>query len=116
MDKGCIGIKEAAKALDVSPATIRRRIKKGELKAELVEGPNGPQWIINRNDLAESQEVKEVIPVTYALTPEALEQIIRTTVREETEPLRQELHQLKEQFRFLPEGKQEKPKWFEFWK
>ena len=114
-----VSIKQAAEMLNVSPATIRRRIKNGEIKAKKAEGKNGLQWVINPADLAESQEVKEVIPVTYNLTQEDLKAIVREAVKEELEPLKQKIdkleEQLEEQTKLLPEGKEQR-KWYEFWK
>jgi hypothetical protein len=40
-------IPEAAATLGVSQDTIRRRIHKGELKAEKVHTPKGPAWMID---------------------------------------------------------------------
>lgn len=37
-------IAEAAARLQVSPKTVRQRIKRGELPAHLVEGPHGPEY------------------------------------------------------------------------
>ena len=39
-------IKEAAEMLGVSDKTVRRRIKKGELPAQLVDSPYGEQYMI----------------------------------------------------------------------
>jgi excisionase family DNA binding protein len=42
-----VSIPEAAATLGVSQDTIRRRIHKGELKAEKVHTPKGPAWLID---------------------------------------------------------------------
>lgn len=60
-------IREAAKALGVSMATIRRRIKAGEIPAEIEEGPYGPTYYIKESDLAEAASVIEVVPLTREL-------------------------------------------------
>lgn len=60
-------VREAAKAMGVSMATIRRRIKAGELPAELEPGPYGDTYYIRESDLAEAMSVVEVVPVTREL-------------------------------------------------
>ena len=82
MDKKLITIKEAAESLDLSPATIRRRIKIGQLKAEKIEGIYGPQWVIDPDNLTESSYNIEVIPVRHNLTPDKLEDIIKRATQE----------------------------------
>jgi excisionase family DNA binding protein len=42
-----VGVTEAARVLDVDPATVKRRIYRGELPAERV----GAIWLIRRSDL-----------------------------------------------------------------
>jgi hypothetical protein len=37
-------LSEAAQALGVAPKTVRHRIKRGEIAADLVEGPHGPEY------------------------------------------------------------------------
>jgi hypothetical protein len=49
-------ITEAAASLGVSQDTIRRRIRKGELKAEKVYTPKGPAWMIDLPDDAQADE------------------------------------------------------------
>jgi hypothetical protein len=41
---GWVSIVEAARRLRVSPATVRRRIKLGQLEAELHQGRRGPEY------------------------------------------------------------------------
>jgi excisionase family DNA binding protein len=37
-------ITEAAQRLNLSPKTVRQRVKRGELRAHLVEGLHGPEY------------------------------------------------------------------------
>jgi len=43
-------IAEAAKILDVSPDTIRRRLKRGELTGQRIERPQGFTWAIHLDE------------------------------------------------------------------
>lgn len=52
-----ISIKQAAKSLKVSQKTIRRRIKKGELKAKKKKTSHGLKWFIHK-DLIKSPTVE----------------------------------------------------------
>lgn len=41
-----VTLREYARLHNLSPATVRRRIKAGSVLAELIDGPRGPQYII----------------------------------------------------------------------
>jgi hypothetical protein len=45
-----LGLADYAAAVGVSVATVRRRIRKGELAAVRVDGPYGPEWRIPAGD------------------------------------------------------------------
>ena len=114
-------IKQAAEALNVSPDTIRRRIKAGEIKAEKVHGAYGMQWAINEQDLTAAAEVVEVVPVNQSLTAGELEAMLRRLMDEQTEEikeLRNEVQQLREELQQQKqlgnEGNQT-TRWWKFW-
>jgi excisionase family DNA binding protein len=44
-------IAEAALRLNLSPKTVRQRIKRGELRAHLIEGPHGPEYRVPKASL-----------------------------------------------------------------
>lgn len=44
-------VEEAAEKLQVNPETIRRRIRKGKLKAQLIDGDRGKQYSIPAGEL-----------------------------------------------------------------
>lgn len=56
-----VGIKEAATMLGVSQDTIRRRLRRGTLKGEQVERPQGFTWAVHiepqQNDSAQLMEL-----------------------------------------------------------
>lgn len=129
-----LSIKESARALGVSPDTIRRRIKTGDLRAEMMEGSYGKQYMIKESDLAEAQEVTEVIPVKRELAPHEIEQAIAKAmgsymlgVQNELNALREQVAQLErqqdsrdkrlmEQIRQTMEQKEEQKKpWWKLW-
>lgn len=90
-------IKEAAEALGVSPDTIRRRIKLGQIRAEKVEGIYGPQWVIDPDTLADTQQIYEAVPVKHNVSIEKLEMIIQDATREVTaQALEEVLNEIKE--------------------
>lgn len=45
-----ITLREYARLHNVSPATVRRKIKAGSVLAELIDGPRGPQYMIAVDD------------------------------------------------------------------
>lgn len=56
-------VKEAAEQLGVSDKTIRRRIAKGDLKAELKESPYGHQYFIPKTEINTAQQIIDVVKV-----------------------------------------------------
>lgn len=61
--EGYLSIEEAAKRLGVSSDTVRRRIKRGDLRAEKQKGPYGYCWMIPESEIRIAQEITEVVPV-----------------------------------------------------
>ena len=97
-------IKEAAKRLGVSDKTVRRRIKKGELPAQLVDSPYGEQYMIPADAVeAASQTIavatveKQPDPRTIAMAiGQALDQR-DAEIKSEIQALRDEIKQRDEQ-------------------
>jgi excisionase family DNA binding protein len=87
-------VREAAKAMGVSMATIRRRIKTGELPAELEPGPYGETYFIRESDLADAASIVEVVPVTRELDVRDVQAMFQSIVQ----PL---LNELAEQRRVI---------------
>lgn len=90
---GELTIKEAAEALGCSVATIRRRIKTGDIKAELREGPYGETYYILENDLVKAAEIQEVIPVKRELDVEQVQRLFIESMQIATQPLTDKLEQ-----------------------
>lgn len=81
---------EAAQSLRVAKATIRRRIKRGELHAIKKMGPYGEQYFVPRNEISTAQEVTDVIPVTRQVNLLTLGDVIEQAVLSANEPLKKE--------------------------
>jgi excisionase family DNA binding protein len=96
-------IKEAAEALGCSVATIRRRIKSGDIKAELKEGPYGETYYISESDLAAATEIQEVIPVKRELDLNQIHSLFTGAMQMVVQPLEEKIDQqaelIKEQSR-----------------
>lgn len=115
-------ITEAAEKLGVSKDTIRRRIKKGEITAELRDGPYGHQYYIPLDGLAKAvqivnvTEVENVVPLDKLL--QMAQEVISENVTQEIQSLREELaatkEELKEAIADLGQGKNKRP-WWRFW-
>jgi MerR family copper efflux transcriptional regulator len=97
-----LSVSEAAKMLGVSEKTVRRRIKAGDLLAELVPGPYGQQYRIPASAIQTAQEVVDVIQVDRPNDPRVLGMVVAQAVEEavarQTAPLLQEIRALREQF------------------
>lgn len=90
-----VTVEEAAKQLNVNPETIRRRIRKGEIKAQLIFGPHGDQYQIPVNELTVQEA--QIIPISQ-LSPNVVNQltgIMQQVIEAQTEPLRQEIMEAK---------------------
>lgn len=60
-NKSFVSIQEAAGVMGKSVQTIRRLIKKGEIKAKRVKTPQGFNYIIELSDLAKNAETSEFV-------------------------------------------------------
>jgi DNA-binding transcriptional MerR regulator len=67
-----LSIKQVTELLGVSIDTVRRRIKNGLLKAELIDGPHGKYYGIRASEIKVAKEVKDVVIVNRNITPEEL--------------------------------------------
>jgi excisionase family DNA binding protein len=65
-------VEEAAERLNLNPETIRRRIRRGQIKAQLLPGPRGDQYSIPVSELT-TQEA-QIVPVPQ-LSPVVLSQL-----------------------------------------
>lgn len=63
MNNEYVTVKEAAEMLRVSDKTIRRRIQKGELKAELMNSPYGQQYFIKKDQINNALQIIDVVQV-----------------------------------------------------
>ena len=97
-------IKEAAERLGVSPDTIRRRMKKGELVGEKEPTPQGYEWrIILPREEADATEPQGE-PVTASHAGDAIELEL---LRERIDELKQERDDWKEQAQRSAEAERE---------
>jgi excisionase family DNA binding protein len=65
-------IKEAAEKLGVSEATVRRRIKKGEMRVEMQDSPYGQQYMIPETEVNTTQVINNVVRVDRPIPLEKL--------------------------------------------
>jgi excisionase family DNA binding protein len=113
MEDRLLSIEEAAKALNVSKDTIRRRIKKGEIEAQKLPGPYGNMYYIKEEDLATAAEIVDLVTVSRQLRPQEIKEIMQAVIeplQQEIKELRQEVESLKGEIKQLPAAKQ-KPWW-----
>jgi excisionase family DNA binding protein len=93
-----LDIGQVAELLQISKDTVRRRIKSGEIKAVMEEGPYGKQYKIDPTQFAGvSPQTIDVIPVTRQINIGELVQTIKSQVVEEVKQTMQtELQEIKE--------------------
>ncbi len=82
MEGDLLTITEAAKALQVSKDTIRRRIKRGDLPAQKRPGPYGIAYYVEPADLYQAAEVVDVVPVARDMTRQDVQRIIEDGVKD----------------------------------
>lgn len=122
MDDGLfLTVDQAAERLGLNPETIRRRIRRGTIKAQLIDGPRGEQYSIPASELVTQEAQIAPVPqlpqpvldqLTNALV-NGLEPIIAAERDEHKRELaeqearhRQEMEALKAQFTDLKKGQQ----------
>ncbi len=93
-----LSINEAAQRLGVSPATVRRRVLKGELTAVKGPGPYGEQYYIPAEEVNTAQNIVDVVQVTRQLSPKELFALLaqaNESLKTEVQELRQEVGELR---------------------
>lgn len=85
MKENYMSIEQAAALLEVSPTTVRRRIRKGELKAEKQLGPYGEQYYIPNEEVNTAQMITDVVPVVRQLDVRELAEAISLVIRQEAD-------------------------------
>src|SRR5665648_132197 len=63
MGEEFLSIEQVAEQLGISTATVRRRIKKGEVEAVKRPGPYGDQYYIPSKEVTTAQEITDVVLV-----------------------------------------------------
>ena len=105
MEDKLLSIEEAAKVLNVSKDTIRRRIKKGDIEAQKLPGPYGNMYYIKEKDLAAAAEIVDLVTVSRQLRPEEIKELMQAVIyplQQEIKELRQEVQSLKGDIKQLP--------------
>lgn len=90
-----ITVAEAAEVLEVSRNTIRRRIRTGEIKAELRPSTYGKQYYINPMELTGAVRNVNVVKIERITTPEELTRLFKLAVQDALIPLQKELKETK---------------------
>ena len=71
-------VEEAAEKLHVHPETIRRRIRNGKLKAQIIDGDRGKQYSIPASALS----IQDAVPIPeQKLAQPILEQIVNANTK-----------------------------------
>lgn len=137
MTEEFLSIEQVSEQLGISTATVRRRIKKGEVEAVKRPGPYGDQYYIPSKEVTTAQEITDVVLVDRKFNAQELAGFISLAIRRENEELHQEIKELRQelvnfkqeqeekaqdrdnrivaQIRDLMEKKQKNP-WWQFWK
>jgi len=130
-----LSIEQVAEQLGISTATVRRRIKKGELQAVKRSGPYGNQYYISSSEVTTAQEIRDVVPVVRQFNAQELVGYISLAIRKENEDLHQEIKELRQELTKFTQYQEEKAKdrdawivvqlreltdqkkpWWQFWK
>ena len=117
-DPETYSIAEAAELLGLSRKTVRRRIHRGELPAELVDGPYGQQYIIPAEAINTAQQIIDVVKVERTTDPRtlalAIVQALETRDRDlqdEVVQLRQQVTELTETLESYQQREEERDRW-----
>ncbi|GMB02276.1 helix-turn-helix domain-containing protein [Pelosinus sp. IPA-1] len=96
-------VEEFANRLNVNPETVRRRIRKGSIKAQLLPGPRGDQYSIPVSELT-TQEA-QIVPLPQ-LSPAIIDQLsnaMEKAVHNAIEPLHNTIEAQKKEILALKE-------------
>lgn len=131
-----LSIEQAAEQFGISPATVRRRIKRGGLQAVKKPGPYGEQYYIPSSEVTTAQEITEVVQVDRKFNTQELAGFITLAIQKENEELRQEMKKLRQELADMKKQQEEreqerdtqilaqireimnekKKPWWQFWK
>jgi len=103
-----LSIEQVAEQLGISTATVRRRIKKGELEAVKRPGPYGDQYYIPSNEVTTAQEITDVVPVVRHFNAQELAGFISLAIRKENDDLHQEIKELRQELAKFKQDQEEK--------
>src|SRR5665648_1296554 len=95
MGEEFLSIEQVAEQLGTSTATVRRRIKKGEVEAVKRPGPYGDQYYIPSKEVTTAQEMTDVVLCDRKFNAQELAGFIRLAIRRENEELHQEIKELR---------------------
>lgn len=70
MDKKFLTLQEAAEKYGKSTQTIRRMIKRGDLKAQRIKTPQGFHYVIKRDQIKNADEVLYSSPIQNEVMPQ----------------------------------------------
>lgn len=101
-------IEQVAEQLGVSTATVRRRIKRGEMEAVKRPGPYGDQYYIPSNEVTTAQEITDVVPVDRKFNAQELANFMSLVIRKENEELQQEIKELRQELANFKQEQEEK--------
>lgn len=82
MDELFYNIREAATFLQCSESSVRRKIKTGKLKAELVSGQYGLEYRVPISSLAPSTSIVDVVKVESVLSLDDLREVMQGVMGE----------------------------------
>ncbi|MDD3840624.1 MAG: helix-turn-helix domain-containing protein [Clostridia bacterium] len=90
-------LKEAASILNISESTARRWIKSGKLRAELIDGPYGPQYDISEEAIERAKNIQNVPIIVHNDNPIITqEDITRAIQRSINEGMAKPMHRLEQ--------------------
>ena len=84
-------IKQASEALDVSPTTVRRRIKSGKINAEKRTTEYGPTYFIPAEEIDQAIMEKDVVEVTQPVDVEDLEDTLLKAIDRKNKAVAEEV-------------------------
>lgn len=92
--EGFLTIKETAESLGLSTKTIRRRIQKGELRAELKDSVYGQQYFIPEGEINTAKQIIDVVKVRNEYDVQELAITLAQYLKERDERLEESIKKL----------------------
>jgi hypothetical protein len=108
-----VSIQEAAKVLRLSPQTVRRRVKNGELPGVQVDTPQGFVWVVEVSEDVSNDSPTDEAMVKLVAALQAQIEGLNTELEARRREV-QELHVLLQQAA-LPAPKEHRP-WWQWWR